>query len=107
VPRTRYVYGDAKAGGAFSAGTLIAAMKAIDIGPPEGEASTLAARVAAPFRSAGFPTGLHSDVLHYLWVQYAVTGGPWAALAQAGSLDALFSSREAALGALIPDYATP
>ena len=30
LPRTRYVYGDAKAGGTFSEGTLVAALKAID-----------------------------------------------------------------------------
>jgi ketopantoate reductase len=100
LPRTCYVYGDAKAGGAFSAGTLVAALKAVDIGPPEGEPSTLAAKVAAPFRAAGIPTRLHSDMLHYLWVQYAVTGGPWAALVQAGSFDALFSDRSAASAAL-------
>jgi len=101
LPRSRYVYGDAKAGGAFTAGTLVAALKAIDIGPPKGEPSTLAANIAAPFRPAGIPTSLHSDMLYYLWVQYAVTGGPWAALVQAGSFDALFGDREAALGALM------
>jgi len=100
LPRTRYVYRYAKAGGAFSAGTLVAALKAVDIGPPEGEPSTLAAKVAAPFGSAGIPTRLYSDMLHYLWVQYAVTGGPWAALVQAESFDALFSDRAAASAAL-------
>ena len=39
-------------------------------------------------------------MLHYLWVQYAVTGGPWAALVQAESFDALFSDRAAASAAL-------
>jgi 2-dehydropantoate 2-reductase len=101
LPRGCYVYGDAKAGGVFSAGTLVAALKAIDIGPPEGEPSPLAARVAAPFRAVGIRTSFHSDMLHYLWVQYAITAGPWAALVQAGSFDALFSDREAALGALM------
>ena len=100
LPRTRYVYGDAKAGGAFSAGTLIAALKAIDIGPPEGEPTGLAAKVAAVFLSAGMRTGLHSDMLHYLWVQYALNAGPGAALVQAGSFDALLSDREAAAAAL-------
>ena len=32
LPRKRYIYGDAKAGGAFSEGTLVAALKTIDIG---------------------------------------------------------------------------
>ena len=42
LPRARYVYGDAKAGGTFSKGTLVATLKAIDIGSPEGEPSALA-----------------------------------------------------------------
>jgi 2-dehydropantoate 2-reductase len=100
LPRTRYIYGDAKAGGSFSAGILVAALKAIDIGPPEGELSTLAANVAAIFRSAAIPANLRSDMLHYLWVQYAITGGPWAALVQAGSFEALLSDRKTGPAAL-------
>ena len=34
-------------------------------------------------------------MLHYLWIQYAITGGLWAALMQAGNFDAIFTdSRE-------------
>ncbi|HXY10692.1 MAG TPA: 2-dehydropantoate 2-reductase N-terminal domain-containing protein [Terriglobales bacterium] len=100
LPRTRYIYGDAKAGGTFSEGTLVAALKAVDIGSPEGEPSVLARKVEALFASADFQTGLHSDMLHYLWVQYAITGGLWAALIQAGSIDAILSDREATPAAL-------
>jgi hypothetical protein len=39
-------------------------------------------------------------MLHYLWVQYAITGGLWAALIQAGSLDALLSDTDATSAAL-------
>jgi len=100
LPRTRYVYGDAKAGGTFSEGTLIAALKAIDIGSPEGGPSALVRKVEAVFGSAGIQTSLHSNMLHYLWIQYAITGGLWAALIQAGSLDAALSDRDATLAAL-------
>jgi 2-dehydropantoate 2-reductase len=95
LPRSRYVYGDAKAGGMFSGSTLVAALKALDIGSPEGEPSALAKKTADLFASADIQTRLHSDMLHYLWVQYAITGGLWAALIQAGSLDALFSDANA------------
>ena len=94
LPRTRYIYGDAKAGGTFSGGTLVAALKALDIGSPEGEPSALAKKVADLFVSADIQTRLHSDMLHYLWVQYAITGGLWAALIQAGSLDAMLNDSE-------------
>lgn len=88
LPRAPYEYGDVKAGGRFSGGTLVAALKAIDIGSPEGEPTPLAKRAADLFASADVKSRLHSDMLHYLWVQYAMTGGPWAALVQAGSFDA-------------------
>jgi 2-dehydropantoate 2-reductase len=89
LPRPRYIYGDAKAGGKFSEGILIAAVKAIDIGAPEGEPTALVKRAAELFVSADIPTRIHSNMLHYLWVQYAMTAGLWAALVQAGSFDAM------------------
>jgi 2-dehydropantoate 2-reductase len=100
LPRTRYIYGDAKAGGTFSEGTLVAALKAIDIGSPEGRPSALAKKAEALFASADIQIRLHSDMLHYLWVQYAITGGLWAALIQAGSLDAMLNDRDASSAAL-------
>lgn len=104
LPPTRYIYGDAKAGGAFSEGTLVAALSAIDIGPPEGEPSVLAKKAAALFVSADIQTRLHSDMSHYLWVQYAITGGPWAALVRAGSFEAMLNNRDATAGALRAGY---
>jgi 2-dehydropantoate 2-reductase len=100
LPRTRYVYGDAKAGGSFSQGALVAALKAIDIGSPEGEPSALARKSETLFASSDIQTRLHADMLHYLWIQYAITGGLWAALIQAGSLDAILSDRNATSEAL-------
>jgi 2-dehydropantoate 2-reductase len=99
LSRARYIYGDAKAGGTFSGVTLVAALKAIDIGSPEGEPSALARKAAALFASAGIKTRLHSDMLRYLWVQYAMTGGPWAALVKAASFDAMLNDPDAATAA--------
>jgi hypothetical protein len=39
-------------------------------------------------------------MLHYLWIQYAISGGLWAALSQAGNLDAMPNDRSATLAAL-------
>ena len=39
-------------------------------------------------------------MLHYLWLQYAISGGLWAALIQAGSFDAILNNRDAASAAL-------
>jgi 2-dehydropantoate 2-reductase len=100
LPRPRYIYGDAKAGGMFSGSTLVAALKAIDIGSPEGEPTALAKKAADLFASAGIQTGLHSNMLHYLWVQYAMTAGPWAALVHAGTFAAMLNERDATSAAL-------
>jgi 2-dehydropantoate 2-reductase len=100
LPRTRYIYGDAKAGGIFSQGKLIAALKATDIGSPEGEPSALARNAAALFASADIQTGLHRDMLHYLWIQYAITGALWVALIHAGSFNAVFGNADAISAAL-------
>jgi 2-dehydropantoate 2-reductase len=100
LPRTRYIYGDAKAGGTISDGTLVAALKTLDIGSPEGEPSALAKKVAALFASADIPTRLHSGMLHYLWVQYAIAAGTWPPFVRAGSFAALFNDRDATLAVL-------
>ena len=95
LPRSRYLYGDAKAGGTFSGGRLIATLSAIDIGPPEGKPSALAQTVAGLFASADIKTSLHADMQHYLWIQYAITGALWAALIHAGSFDTILTDHDA------------
>jgi 2-dehydropantoate 2-reductase len=88
LPRSRYLYGDAKAGGAYREGTLVSAVAGIDIGPAEGPPTPLTERVAAIFSSADVATRVHGDMLHYLWIQYAILAGLWPALVRAGSMDA-------------------
>jgi 2-dehydropantoate 2-reductase len=100
LPRTRYVYGDAKGGGTFAGGKLIATLSALDLGSPEEEASSLAKKIAALFSAADIQTNLHADMLDYLWVQYAISGSLWAALIHAGNFDAIFNDRDAARAAL-------
>jgi ketopantoate reductase len=101
LPRPRYVYGDAKAGGTFSEGSLFATLSAIDIGPPEGERTPLARKAAALFAGAGVQAPLHSDMLDYLWIQYAITAGLWAALVNAGSFEAILNDRAAGSSAIM------
>jgi 2-dehydropantoate 2-reductase len=100
LPHSRYVYGDAKAGGTYSNATLVSALSSIDLGPPDGKPTPLAERCAAPFKSAGIPVGLHKDMLHYLWVQYAISGGLWPALVRAGSMERALRDPRAGEGAM-------
>jgi ketopantoate reductase len=55
----------------------------------------LARKVAGVFEAAGIPVCLHDDMLQYLWVQYAITGGLWPALVRAGSMTQVLRDRQA------------
>jgi 2-dehydropantoate 2-reductase len=87
LPPSRYVYGDAKAGGAFENGILIATIDSIDIGQVGGRQDECLRKVVALCKSADLPAPVHENILHYLWVQYAITGGLWPIPVRAGSFE--------------------
>ena len=93
LPPARYVFGDAKAGGAFQNGVLVSTLASVDIGQVEGRQTDCLKKVMALCRSADIPATVHANILHYLWVQYAITGGLWPALVRAGSLPAVLKDR--------------
>jgi 2-dehydropantoate 2-reductase len=93
LPPSRYVFGDAKAGGTFHGDQLVATISSIDIGQVGGRHDACLDKVIAICQSAQIPATVHENILHYLWVQYAVTGGLWPALVKAGSLDAVLANR--------------
>jgi 2-dehydropantoate 2-reductase len=93
IPPTRYVYADAKAGGAFQDNVLIATIASIDIGQVDGRHDGCLDKVIDLCRSADIPATIRKNIRHYLWVQYAITGGLWPALVKAGSLPAVLSNR--------------
>jgi ketopantoate reductase len=74
LPPSRYVYGDAKAVGALQDGVLVATIASIDIGQVDGRHDDCR-KVIALCRSADIPAILHENILRYLWVHYAITGG--------------------------------
>jgi 2-dehydropantoate 2-reductase len=86
------VFGDAKAGGSFQGHQLVGTIYGIDIGII-GKAETESLRRAKElFLSADLRTIVQKNILHYLWVQYAVNGGGWPAVVQAGSLRSALKS---------------
>ena len=89
-----YVYGDAKGGGKFEGSTLIATIESVDIGQVGGRHDACLDKVVALCRSAQVAVTLQQDILHYLWVQYAITGGLWPALVKAGSIQAILGDRQ-------------
>lgn len=50
--------------------------------------------VVALCKSADLPAPVHENILHYLWVQYAITGGLWPALVRAGSFEEVLKNAE-------------
>jgi 2-dehydropantoate 2-reductase len=91
---SRYVYGDAKAGGKFDGQTLIGTLASVDIGQVGGRHDVCLDKIIALCRSAQVEVTFQENILHYLWVQYAITGGLWPALVKAGSFEAVFANRE-------------
>jgi len=89
---SRYVYGDAKAGGAFEDGTLVATIDSMDIGQVDNRQDECLKKVVALCKSADLPAPIHQNILHYLWVQYAITGGLWPALVRAGSFEKVLNN---------------
>ena len=93
LPPSRYVFGDAKAGGKFEGNKLIATIASVDIGQVGGRHDACLEKVVSLCQSAQVGVTLQENILHYLWVQYAVTGGLWPALVKGGSIDAALSNR--------------
>lgn len=84
-----YIFGDAKAGGGFMGERLVCTISAIDIGPIQGHPDECLKKSNSLFESADIPVHLQLEMLHYLWIQYAITGGLWPALVRAGSFKQL------------------
>ena len=94
LPPSRYVYGDAKAGGKFDGNSLIGTLASVDIGQVDGHHDACLDKVIALCKSAQVEATIQENILHYLWVQYAITGGLWPALVKAGSLEAVFANQQ-------------
>ena len=94
LPPARYVYGDAKAGGKFEGHTLIATIASVDIGQVDSRHDASLEKVVRLCESAQIGVTVQENILHYLWVQYAVTGGLWPALVKGGSLAGALANRQ-------------
>jgi 2-dehydropantoate 2-reductase len=90
-----YLYGDAKAGGIFRQNTLVGALfPTLDLGLVHHEHSGALDVAASALEPSGIQAIRHDNILHYIWVQYAINAGLWPALIRAGSLDRLLRDRQ-------------
>jgi 2-dehydropantoate 2-reductase len=85
-----FCFGDAKAGGAYQSDPLVCTLKALDYGPLAGCGESTLAKCVAAFGEF-MPLRYHENMLHYLWVQYAITGGMWPILVREGSFQKVFA----------------
>ena len=73
---------------------MIATIASVDVGQVNGRHDACLDQVIALCQSAQVPMTMHANILHYLWVQYAITGGLWPSLVKAGSLEAVLDNRQ-------------
>jgi 2-dehydropantoate 2-reductase len=102
LPRRQYIYGDAQAGGTFLDGTLVAAIypPRIVVGCVNGGRSDVLDRTARAFRDVGITPRIPANILHAIWVQYAINAGLWPAVVRAGGIRPLLGDRRTATLAL-------
>jgi 2-dehydropantoate 2-reductase len=102
LPRDRYLYGDAQAGGTFTDGTLVCAIfPKIVLGRVDGGRDPALQRVATAFAGAGIQPVIPGDILHTIWIQYAINAGLWPPMVRAGSLRNLLDDRALGVACLL------
>ncbi len=94
LPQSRYLLGDIKAGGGFREGKLVSTIKAIDLGQVNKRHDECLDTAMDLFQSADFTVTVQENILHYLWIQYAINGGLWPILVRAGSFKRAVSDRK-------------
>jgi 2-dehydropantoate 2-reductase len=95
LPQSRYIYGDAHAGGVFKDGLLVGViMNDIVLGQVDGKQDAILEKFVALFENIQMKAVIPENILHYIWVQYAINAGLWPALIRATSLDRLLRNRK-------------
>lgn len=94
IPQTNYIFGDAKAGGTYQANKLVCAVfPSIDIGHVSGQNTKCLEKTSEVFINIGIIPTIQKNILHYIWIQYAINAGFWPALVRAGGLRQLLKDR--------------
>ena len=90
LPQSRYIFGDAHAGGTWKDGVLVGViMNDIVLGQVDGKKDEILKKFVAVFEGIRLKVVLPENILQYIWVQYAINAGLWTGLVRAGGLDEL------------------
>lgn len=94
LPRSRYLWGFPVAGGGYTPdGTLNAALlDEIRLGEIDGQETPRLQRIKAAFESAELKADVQANILHWLWVHFAINSGVIGAAFKAGGARALLNS---------------
>lgn len=94
VSPSRFLFGDAGAGGGFKDGNLVAAISSVAIGQIGGRHDPCLRKVEELFKTSDIEVTIKDNILHYIWAQYAVNAGWWPAIVKAGNIDSVVSNKE-------------
>lgn len=90
LPQSRYIFGDAQAGGAFKNDVLVGViMTEIHLGQVDGKREARLEKFAKLFDGIGVKPNLRKSIMEFIWIQYAINAGLWTGLVRAGGLDEL------------------
>jgi 2-dehydropantoate 2-reductase len=92
-PRSKYLWGFPVAGGGYAAQGLDAALlDEIRIGEIDGQSTPRLQRIKSMFEHAGLKVDVQANMLHWLWVHFAINSGIIAAAFKAGGATELLNS---------------
>jgi 2-dehydropantoate 2-reductase len=93
LPRSKFVLGFPVAGGGYHDGTLDAALlDEIRMGELNGQTTPRIERLKQMFEAAGLKADIQSNMLHWLWVHFAINCGIIGAAFKAGGAAKLLNS---------------
>jgi 2-dehydropantoate 2-reductase len=95
LPRASYMFGDAQAGGTWREGILVSAIfPRIVLGRVDGTGEDPGFQTfRRAFEAVGIRPSVPHNILHAIWIQYAVTAGLWGPMVRAGGLHELLADR--------------
>jgi ketopantoate reductase len=98
LPRSRYIFGDAHAGGSWKDAVLVASFfKDIVIGAVDPTGNNVLSTYKTLFENIKLQVVIPENILHYIWVQYAISAGLWTGLVRDGSLQKLLLDQKTGL----------
>ena len=93
LPRSKFILGFPVAGGGYNAGTLDGALlDEIRLGELDGQPTPGLERIQQMFEGAGLKVDIQANMIHWLWVHFAINSGIIGAAFKAGGASELLNS---------------